>query len=178
MSLILTLDFEASCLPSHGRSFPIEVAVAGPGGFARSWLIRPHADWQGWTWTEEAERLHGLSYEHVQRAGMSVDRVLDELAEAVGGCKVVADSYCDVTWMRTLERAAGAPERVRVQHVDALIHQLKISDADAWLIAAETDLLNLRRHRAADDARRLQALVTRLRTHAAREIAPRARQVA
>ena len=55
----MAIDFEASCLPRHGRSFPIEVGIAG-GGIARSWIIRPHAAWAGWDWTAEAEALHGL----------------------------------------------------------------------------------------------------------------------
>ena len=51
---ILAVDFEASCLPRHGRSYPIEVGIANENGTARSWLIRPAVLWEGWTWTEEA----------------------------------------------------------------------------------------------------------------------------
>ena len=40
---IIAIDFEASCLPRHGRSYPIEVGVAGDG-IERSWIIAPSAD--------------------------------------------------------------------------------------------------------------------------------------
>lgn len=177
MSPTLTLDFEASCLPPHGRSYPIEVAVAGPGGFVQSWLIRPHASWRDWTWTAEAESLHGLAREQILREGLDAERVLDELADVVCGCEVIADSYFDAHWMRTLEAASGAPQRVRIQHVEALVDRLKISDDVVRRIVAEVDRLPFRRHRAGDDAHRLQALVTRLYAQAA-AVAPWAQRVA
>lgn len=176
MSPILTLDFEASCLPPHGRSHPIEVAVAGPGGFVRSWLIRPHESWRNWTWTAEAQGVHGLTYEHILREGLPAERVLDELAELVRGREVFADSYFDATWMRTLEAAAGAPPRVQVQHIEALIERLKIGDDHVRRALAEVDRLPFGRHRAGADARRLQALAARLQAHAAPESAAFARQ--
>nr|MEC6700676.1 hypothetical protein [Sphingobium sp. SJ10-10] len=42
----VTIDFEVSCLPHHGRSFPIEVGIADSQG-SRAWLIRPaiYARW-------------------------------------------------------------------------------------------------------------------------------------
>src|SRR3546814_5436437 len=64
---ILTIDFEASCLPRHGLSYPIEVGIAREGK-ARSWLIRPHDDWAGWHWSAEAEALHGLDRDRVERS--------------------------------------------------------------------------------------------------------------
>jgi hypothetical protein len=166
MPPILTLDFEASCLPSHGRSCPIEVAVAGPHGFVRSWLIRPHDDWRDATWTAEAQALHGLTWEEVTREGLPAERVLDELAELARGHELFADSYLDAGWMRTLEIAAGASARVRVQHIEALIHRLGVGDEALRRALAEVDGLMLRRHRAAEDARWLQALVARLQSAA------------
>ena len=37
---IVTIDFEASCLPQRGRSYPIEVGIAGNKG-SLAWLIQP-----------------------------------------------------------------------------------------------------------------------------------------
>ena len=57
MPSLVTIDFEASCLPRDGRSYPIEVGVADMAGWSRAWLIRPEAEWRGWTWWAEAQAL-------------------------------------------------------------------------------------------------------------------------
>ena len=67
---LIALDFEASCLPRHGRSYPIEIGIADEHGLIRSWLIRPPDAWAGWGWTQEAERLHGISKEQLARDGL------------------------------------------------------------------------------------------------------------
>ena len=33
---LIALDFEASCLPRHGRSYPIEIGIADEHGLIRS----------------------------------------------------------------------------------------------------------------------------------------------
>lgn len=76
---MIAIDFEASCLPKHGRSYPIEVGISEDGLTSRSWLIRPHISWTGWTWTEEAERLRRLSQVRLWRDGLPVERVATEL---------------------------------------------------------------------------------------------------
>ena len=169
MQTFLTLDFEASCLPQHGRSFPIEGGLAGPGGFVRSWLIRPEPAWQDWTWTEEAEALHGLSYDRLVRDGLPAARVLADLAQVVGSRPVFADSYLDAGWMRTLEAAVGAPPLVRVRHIDALIDTLGLDDQAVARAVAEAHAQAIPRHRAGDDARWLQGLAALLEALAAGE---------
>ncbi|GFE75937.1 hypothetical protein NTCA1_35860 [Novosphingobium sp. TCA1] len=42
----ILIDFEASCLPEYGLSFPIEVAAARIDGQSRAWLIRPLPVWK------------------------------------------------------------------------------------------------------------------------------------
>lgn len=156
MPTIVTLDFEASCLPRHGRSFPIEVAIAEAGGEVRSWLIRPEPQWRAWAWTAEAEGLHGLTWDQLIEAGRPAAEVLDELATAMQGRPAYADSYLDATWMCTLEAAAGAPPLVRIRHIDALIDALHLNDAGvARALSAAADPTR-RRHRAGDDALWLQ----------------------
>lgn len=162
MSDIVTLDFEASCLPQHGRSFPIEVGVALPDGRSRAWLIRPHAGWRGWTWTEEAERLHGLSLDELDRDGLPATVVLDELRAALGDRPAYVDSYFDARWMRTLETAAGAPPLIKVLHIDALMSQWNVKEATVARAVAEANRLRLRRHTARGDAIWLQVFVQAL----------------
>lgn len=169
MPPVHTLDFEASCLPQHGRSFPIEVGVCAPDGTAQAWLIRPDPAWRDWTWTPEAEELHGLTRAQLERDGLPAAEVLTALRAAVGYQPVYADSYFDAAWMRTLEAAAGAPPMLKVDHVEALIHRWDVSDATVARALAEVSELPFRRHRAAEDARWLQALVTRFDNPAPRE---------
>jgi len=167
MSPIYTLDFEASCLPQHGRSFPIEVGVAGPDGFAKAWLIKPDPAWDGWTWTPEAEALHGVTREQLARDGLPAEVVLDELRAVLRGQPAYADSYLDARWMRLLEAAAGALPLVDVRHIDALVDRLGIDDAGVARALQAANAGAFRRHRAADDARWLQALVMGFQAEAA-----------
>ncbi|MBV9511029.1 MAG: hypothetical protein JO303_12190 [Caulobacteraceae bacterium] len=158
MSPIFTLDFEASCLPKHGRSFPIEVAVATPEGEIWSWLIRPEPIWRAWTWTAEAEGLHGLTWDQLVREGRPAGEVVGELGQILAGQPAYADSYLDADWMRTLEMAAGVRPSIEVRHIDALINTLDLDDvavAQAVLAAGDDGP----RHRAGPDAVWLQALV-------------------
>lgn len=161
---IITIDFEASCLPCHGRSFPIEVGIAGADGRSRSWLIRPHDDWTGWDWTAEAQSLHGLTRAQLDRDGVPADRVLAELTAAVGGRRVIADSYLDATWLGTLANAAGTVPPICIGHIEEVIDQLGADDA---AIARAESLVNARsftRHRAGGDAQWLAAFITALET--------------
>ncbi|MEJ7934124.1 hypothetical protein WG907_07645 [Sphingobium sp. AN558] len=161
---ILTIDFEASCLPRHGRSFPIEVGLAGPA-MVRSWLIRPSDDWFGWDWTAEAEALHGLSRERIAREGQSVDMVLRELAALVDGFCVVADSVLDQYWLETLAIAARTTAPFAIDHVAQLLDERQIDEAGIMAAVAYADAHHPARHRAACDAQWLQAVVS----HALRE---------
>lgn len=154
----LAIDFEASCLPRHGRSFPIEVGIAG-NGRAESWLIRPHDDWAGWSWSKEAQALHGLTLERVEEEGRPARLVLEQLAEAAEGCRMVADSGIDQYWLETLAAAAGRAVPFDIDHVSSLLDE---HGADEQRISAAVASANARypvRHRAASDALWLSALL-------------------
>jgi hypothetical protein len=161
---IITIDFEASCLPCHGRSFPIEVGIASADGRARSWLIRPHDNWAGWDWTDEAQSLHGLTREQLDRDGLPVDRVIGELTAAVGDTRVIADSYLDATWLGTLADAAGTGPPISIGHIEEVIDQLGAADADIARAQALANARSVLRHRAGGDAQWLAAFITALAT--------------
>lgn len=159
---IMTIDFEASCLPRHGRSFPVEVGIAD-GDRSRSWLIRPHDDWSGWDWTAEAEALHGLTRDRIMREGQPAAVVLAELVAATQGCRVIADSLIDQYWLDTLAAAAGATTPFKIQHVVTLFDE---QGADARRVAAAmafADGQGATRHHAAGDALWLSALIAHMR---------------
>ncbi|MFD1103524.1 hypothetical protein [Sphingobium olei] len=155
---VIAIDFEASCLPRHGRSFPIEVGIAGEGG-ARSWVIRPHDDWAGWDWTAEAEALHGLSRDRVEREGLPADRVFEELENAVWGRRLIADSLIDQYWMTILAQAAGVRSAPKIDHIAAFFDELAASEEHITAAVARADALGVVRHRAAGDAIWLAAVI-------------------
>ena len=155
---ILTLDFEASCLPRHGRSFPIEVGVAG-GGLSRSWLIRPDDRWAGWDWTREAEAVHGLTFDRIMRDGLPAARVLAELVDHVQGRRVIADSLLDSYWLGELAAAAAVPTPFAIDHITMLFDEQRADDTRIANAVAYADSLGLVRHRAEGDAQWLSALI-------------------
>lgn len=163
----IAIDFEASCLPQVGRSFPIEVGIAAPDGWSRAWLIRPHANWAGWQWSDDAQALHGLTLERLHDEGMDVPDVAACLREAVGGRMLVADSVLDDYWSRTLFEAAGEPAHLPVTSLGALprFHAVDQDRIEAAVASADRNRLN--RHRAADDARWLANLIADLGIFAA-----------
>lgn len=166
---IRTIDFEASCLPRHGKSFPIEVAIAAEGS-ARRWLIRPHESWADWDWTAEAEALHGLSRVRVMAEGLPVETVLAELTAAAGDAQIVSDSPIDQYWLDCLARAAGRPSPFRIDHVATLFDERGADSARIAAAVARADSLGLVRHRAAADALWLGAVIDGLGEPAVREL--------
>jgi hypothetical protein len=160
---IATIDFEASCLPCHGRSFPIEVAIAHEGGACRSWLIRPVPAWSDWDWTEEAEGLHGLARTTLHARGVPVDVVVAELAEAARGCQVFADSHLDAAWLDMLWSAAGISPSFRIDHIEMLVDRLGASQQHVRQALSLIERENFTRHRAGEDARWLARLISHLK---------------
>lgn len=157
----VTLDFEASCLPRHGRSFPIEVGIADGRG-SRAWLIRPIAGWRRWDWTGEALALHGITPAELDREGLPAHRVFAELNRAIAGRRVVADSPIDVYWWRLLAGAAGEEPDSPIAHVSMFFDELGASSEAIFAAQREADALCPARHRAAADARWLWTLLSAL----------------
>lgn len=156
------IDFEASCLPQHGRSYPIEVGVSEDGQTARSWLIRPHSAWDSWSWTEEAERLHGLTQCQLWRDGLPAELVAAELSDMIAGTRVIADSRIDAYWLDTLYAAVAKPRPVTITCVSEILGDLHLTSADIIAAEARVDARTFERHRAGEDARWLAALLIEL----------------
>jgi hypothetical protein len=158
---MFAIDFEASCLPRHGRSFPIEVGLAGRDG-VRSWLIRPHPDWAGWDWTAEAQALHGLSLARIERDGLPAHVVMAQLADAVGGRRVIADSLIDPYWLDTLAAAAGRAAPFAIDHVATLMDERQVEEAQIVAAVQIADQRCPTRHRAGSDAQWLATVLAHL----------------
>ncbi len=163
---ITAIDFEASCLPRHGRSYPIEVGIAC-ARYSHNWIIRPHDSWAGWEWTQEAQSLHGLTHERIVREGLPANVVLAQLIAAVGTNRVVADGLIDQYWLDTLADAAGAPRPFRIDHVSLVIDESRAGESAIRAAVDQADQRHPVRHRARDDARWLSAVVEYLHAPAA-----------
>lgn len=155
---IIAIDFEASCLPRHGRSYPIEVGVSSAHG-ARSWIIAPHPLWDGWDWTAQAEALHGISRAKIAREGLPAAQVWSELVEAIGPMRPVADSRIDQYWMDLLAQAAGAQTSLAIDHIATLMDEWRADEGAIAKAVATADRAHPFRHRAAADARWLAAVI-------------------
>ncbi|MDE8651719.1 3'-5' exonuclease [Novosphingobium album (ex Liu et al. 2023)] len=161
MSCPALIDFEASCLPEYGQSYPIEVALARIDGSSRTWLIRPSPKWRFWDWSEEAEALHGISREMLAREGLPPEQVLAELAEVAGDCQVYADADLDAYWLEVLAGAVGAPVPFPVRYLGELLVERGYTRPQVVAALAEAKARLPREHVARDDASRL-ALTVRL----------------
>ncbi|MCE7795395.1 hypothetical protein LWE61_02360 [Sphingobium sufflavum] len=157
----VAIDFEASCLPRHGRSYPIEVGLCGPEGPV-SWLIRPHGDWHGWDWTAEAEAIHGIGRDRIARDGLPAAVVLDRLIDRIDGRPVVADSALDGAWWDILAQAAGRPGPSPVTTAATLFDRLGTTTEHILAAQRHADRQCAARHRAADDALWLWTVLDRL----------------
>jgi hypothetical protein len=160
------IDFEASCLPEYGQSFPIEVALAEVHGDSRQWLIRPAPEWEYWDWAPEAEALHGISREQLMREGLPAQQVLTELAQAAQGCEVYADADLDAFWLETLAQVCRDPVTFPVRYLGELLVELGINRPQVVEALAEARRHLPREHMARDDALRLAMTLQLLLVHA------------
>jgi hypothetical protein len=152
------LDIEASGFGRH--SYPIEVGYALPDGRARCMLIRPAP---GWThWDPEAERIHGIARETLQRHGQPIEAVADRLNDDLEGRTVYCNGWAhDYPWLGALYEAAGRAPRFRLESVVRLLDETALAALDALHRRARREL-GLVRHRASNDARALQRALAQL----------------
>lgn len=156
----LAIDFEASCLPRHGRSYPIEVAIAD-GARAHSWLIQPQPEWASWDWSAEAESLHGIKREELMSGGRPAQEVFGAMLEIMEGRRLVADSELDQYWLDMLADAAGQP-RLHICPVAAILDELELSASEIYVARTLIADCGVTRHRAAPDALWLSRILAML----------------
>ncbi|MFT4077501.1 MAG: hypothetical protein QM647_18385 [Asticcacaulis sp.] len=154
------LDFEASSLGKH--SFPVEVAWVFEDGRSRSFLIRPLPEWSDWS--DEAERLHGISKAKLDRDGMPPETVAQQMISELSGHALFASAPSwDGKWMSTLLRGGGFPRHaLRLAKSDEAFFQvarevLSAAVPDDTIVALVEDVIrktvpDLAVHRALADA--------------------------
>jgi hypothetical protein len=110
------IDFEASSLSKD--SYPVEVAWVFEDGRSRSFLIRPAPGWNDWS--AEAEAIHGISREQLDREGVEVSIIVDEMVATLADMDLCASAPSwDGKWLSALLRATGHPR-----------HELRLRKSD------------------------------------------------
>lgn len=125
------LDFEASSLSKH--SYPVEIAWVFEDGRSRSFLIRPAPGWNDWS--SEAEALHGLSRDQLEKDGSEVLVIVDEMVETLAHEDLYASAPSwDGKWLSALLRAAGHPRHeLRLRKSDEAFRAVAKTTLGSWL---------------------------------------------
>ncbi|WP_250656342.1 hypothetical protein [Alkalimarinus coralli] len=148
----IVIDVEAS---GFGRgSYPIEVGFVMPDGSTHCTLIKPEASWVHWD--ESSEMLHGISRDILAEHGKPVDEVALWLNQHLRGLTAYSDAWGnDLSWLGTLFEYAEVPQ---LFHLDALNKLLSEEQMNAWADTRNRVVseLNIRRHRASNDAKVIQ----------------------
>ena len=154
----IILDIEAS---GFGRgSYPIEIGIAMQDSEAHCYMIQPQQDWTHWA--SEAESMHQISRETLQRFGRDVNYVANQLNLHLQGLTVYSDAWSnDSAWLARLFESSNTLQDFRIEHLIAITSeaQLAIWDITKQQVIEE---YRLQRHRASADARIIQ--MTWLRT--------------
>jgi DNA polymerase III epsilon subunit-like protein len=115
------IDIEASGLRSD--SYPIEIAILVDGK-KHVWLIKPEDHWT--YWSDDAQDLHGISLKMLQREGLPVATVADELNRAVSASNGLLHSDAvrwDSGWINTLYDAANMRMNFKVVSIYDLLSE-------------------------------------------------------
>lgn len=161
MCIPFILDIEASGFGQD--SYPIEVGVITDSGRRYCRLIKRQQDWNNWS--EEAESLHGISRQLLDKKGVSVGQICYELNKMLKGKTVYSDGWVvDYPWMITLFHAARTEMAFKVSPLEAILSEEQMATWDqtrAFILAKEP----ITRHRASTDAELIQKVfVTTQRT--------------
>jgi len=159
MDLPAIIDLEAS---GFGRgSYPIEVGVRMQDGSVHAILIKPA---QGWDhWDESAEKIHGISREHLAEHGKTVREVAISLNELCRGLTVYSDAWSfDSSWLGRLYDEAEIVQRFKI---DTLMRLLNEDELARWSDTKDAVVLELELelHRAANDVQVLSETFKRIK---------------
>ncbi len=135
------LDVEATGFGQE--SYPIEIAWSDDAGEIHRCLIDP-TPVPSWTaWSADAEKVHGIDRERLQRNGWPPEYVANRLTEDLAGRTVYTDAPdYDARWVGQLFDAIGQPLPFRFDHVDELLLTLMRKPDDAvWQAMVRIDTL-------------------------------------
>lgn len=146
------LDVEASGFGSD--SFPIEIGVKRADGARFCRLIKPYPGWHHWS--TEAEALHGISREQLEKYGQSGIEVCKQLNAFMGKHVAYSDGWVvDYPWLINLYAEAGV---LMTFKLSALEYILSETQMEHWHATKQTLMKanSVSRHRASVDAELIQ----------------------
>jgi hypothetical protein len=160
MDVPAIIDLEAS---GFGRgSYPIEVGIALEDGSVHEMLIKPADGWDHWD--EKAEKIHGISREHLAENGKPVKEVALFLNQLCGGQTLYSDAWSfDSSWVGRLFDEAGIVQRFKLDTITRLLNEDELSRwSDVKDAMGKT--LGLVKHRAANDVTLLRETFKQVKT--------------
>ncbi|HSD39813.1 MAG TPA: hypothetical protein VLC92_20065 [Rhodocyclaceae bacterium] len=159
MNAPTVIDLEASGFGTG--SYPIEVGFVLPDGSTQCMLIKPDESWTHWD--SRAEAVHGITRETLQAHGKPPLEVASKLNRSLAGLTVYSDAWAhDFTWLSVLYEAAGLVPTFKLEHLMVLMDECSKTHWNNARSSVENEL-QVRRHRASNDARVLQMTFLRLR---------------
>ncbi|MFT6152975.1 MAG: hypothetical protein ACJA0E_000329 [Bermanella sp.] len=142
------VDIEAS---GFGRgSYPIEVGIVLEDGSIHAMLIKPADGWDHWD--ESAEKIHGISREHLKENGLPVREVAIFLNDLCGGQTLYTDAWSfDSSWIGRLFDEAEIVQRFKLDTITRLLNE---SELEIWSDVKDATIkkMGLVVHRADNDA--------------------------
>ena len=152
MSLIATIDIEASGLSCN--SYPIEIGIVLPSGDSYCSLIKPARYWTDWC--RDAENVHGISREELVCHGKEPRVVAEQLNALLAISTVYCDCWTlDYPWLIKLYQQAGIEKTFTLRDIIYTLNEelyQQLPDTKGQIFAS----LQIKRHRATNDARVLQ----------------------
>lgn len=150
------IDIEASGLDP--KSYPIELGIVLGSGRTFEALIKPIKQWN--YWSDEAEAIHGISRERIEREGQSVRDVCLALNAFCEGEILYSDAWTlDNKWLKDLFQAANMEPSFTCSPIDYFVSEYHILH---WRSYKEVyaKSLNMREHRALNDAKIIAQIVS------------------
>ena len=146
------IDIEASGFGIN--SYPIEVGVITSDGRRFCRLIKPLHNWTHWD--EQAEQLHGIAKDDLQRHGVDARRVCLQLNAFLQNTTAYSDGWTvDSSWIRRLFDEAGVLMSFRVSPLELILSE---NQMNLWHRVKHVMMRrnNDERHRASNDAKLVQ----------------------
>jgi hypothetical protein len=157
------IDIEASGFGPY--SYPIEVGVALDDGAKYCSLVNPPPEWTHWD--DSAEAIHHVSRDILRQYGKPVPQVVAELNRLLAGRTVYSDGWVvDYPWIIRLYAAAREEVRFSISSLEMILSedQMNLWHQTRDRVQRELDL---KRHRASNDALVIQRTWVETREQAA-----------
>lgn len=153
----IIIDIEASGFGSY--SYPIEVGLILENKTKYCTLVKPEEDWVHWD--SSAEDVHQITRDKLFSHGRTATVVAQQLNTLLSGKTVYSDAWVvDRPWLISLFEAAGIEMEFKLSSIELILKEQQIDLWDDMKIIVIQDL-DIRRHRASNDAHVIQETFSR-----------------